>query len=174
MIRRATRQEKGSTLLELVLYLGLSSIVLTGIGVVAGNVLDSGAKGDAIADVRYGASFALGEIAEALRAADGIVLPPQGATGTALTLIGTSSSTDPIVVAVASGTLMMTIGTGTPHALLPETVRLISATFEHLGSPTQKSSVRMTLELDAADPSAAAQFHYRETFIRTATLRVIP
>lgn len=174
MSLRATHRTSGSTLIELVLYLGLSSLALAGIGVIAGNVLDSGAKGDAIADVRYGASFALGEIGEAVRSARAVTLPLQGATGTSLVLVGTASTTDPITIAMASGTLMMTIGTGTPEAILPRTLTVLNATFEHLGSPAQMSSIRMILELDAAGASATAPFHYRETFIRTATVRPFP
>lgn len=174
MTMRRSTIEKGSTLIELAIYLGLASGILLGVGVVAMNVLDEGAKGDAIAEVRYGASYALGAVVESVRAAQSVSFPLAGATGTSIFLVGTSSSTDPIEITYATGTLMLRAGTSSPYAIIPNTIRAENVVFEHLAGPFRKSSIRMTITLSAADADAAQQFQYRETFTRAATVRTLP
>jgi hypothetical protein len=176
MHERRHIKTRGTTIIEMLLYIAIVSGLLVGIGGIAFDMFETKNKGIAIAEVNYAASRLVGEFTRRVEASRLIVQPIPGSTSTALILTTTSSSTDPTVFALNGTDLLVTTGTGTPARLLPGVIRVRSAEFMNLTPPGigRHHTVRATFEIETGEEEGNNSYRFEKIFTVSATTRVTP
>lgn len=114
---------RGTTLLELILYIGIIGVLLTTVVGFSLQFLTTRLKADAAAEAAWNARFAVGRIAAEIRQAGGFVPATTGGS-----VFGSNPSTLILCPATtASGSVSCTAATGTVFAVNPVTQQLTAA-----------------------------------------------
>lgn len=168
-IRKISRN-RGTTLIELLLYLGIVSILLVGVGAVSMSALDARSKSRAVSSVYAGATTALSGIHRSLDENSVIRTPLFGTASSTLALAEVPSSTTSTQIFEANQQLFLTDTTGTTFPLTPSDVRVDAVTFTALGALGTSTSVAVTLAVSASSTSMWNSYRFSETFTSTYVL----
>jgi Tfp pilus assembly protein PilW len=164
--------KRGFTLIELLLYVGLSSIILFVISMFLAMLLQARIKNQAIAEVDQQGLRALRVITEAVRNADAITSPAQGASAAALVLEMPAPPADPTRFDLnASSSLRVAEGASAPVPLTNGRVTLSGLTFQNLSRPDTPGAVRIQFTMSYVNVSGKNEYRVEKTFTGTATLR---
>ncbi|HTK04554.1 MAG TPA: hypothetical protein VL500_03145 [Candidatus Eisenbacteria bacterium] len=106
--------DRGSTILEFIVYIGVIGLVLTTATLFLAEMVHSGAKVRAGAEATWNARFALSRVATEIREATGVNTGASvfGSHPGTLSLSTANGATDPTVFTVTSGVLTVKQGTG--------------------------------------------------------------
>lgn len=166
-----TPKTKGSTVLELLLYTGIVTILLIGIGAVSASALEMKARSFVVEEVRYAGTFATERITRSIRESSGITAPALGATGTSVVLAGSAPENDPTEIALLGGRLLMTRGSAPSVYLTPASVVISEVEFTHLGDLTQPGSVAYSFRVTAGG-DIGVQYRFTETYSGAVVPRI--
>lgn len=162
---------RGSTLLEIVLYIALASTILFAVVFFYFALLESRAQSRAITEVEQQGLSAVEVITAAIRGAEVITAPSVGVSTSSLTLDVIDVSKDPTVIDIFSGALRITEGTGVPVSLTSSAVTASSLTFSNYSRSSTPGTVRVQFTLTYSSPSAQQEYIYARTFVGSASLR---
>lgn len=169
-MKQRTNQQ-GVTLIELILYVGVSSTILLMIVALFAVMLQTQAKQQAIAAVEIEGSQAIQIMATAIRNAS-VINSPSASTNAASVSVGEyDNSKSPTVFDVSQGTLRMKEGTGSYVALTSSQTTVKSITFKNLTVTGTPGVIQITMTIDHVNPTNSAAFGYPQTFYATASLR---
>ena len=134
--------QKGVSLLEILLYISLSSIILLTTTMFLMSVLGARAKNQTIATVDQGGSQAMSIITQTLRNATAINSPTQG--NTASTLSVNTGTNDPTVFTLSNKVITMQQGSGSPIALTSNLVTISNLTFTNLSGSSTPGNISIS------------------------------
>ena len=147
----ARRFERGATLLEFIIYIGVISLVLTTATLFAMEMLHAQSKARALSEVVRNARFAASRLEIEIREAADVNV---GASvfdtdpGT-LSLATSTPATDPTIFAVSAGALTIKQGTGAAMPLTNAQVEVQEFTVENVGTPNRTRAIRLHLKVRA-------------------------
>lgn len=162
---------KGFTLVELLLYVALTTIMVGTISAFLFMTLQVRVKSQVISEVEQQGQQAVQRIAQVIRNATDITTPVQGASGSSVTLTVTPSGSSPTVFDLVAGTLRITEGTGSPTALTNDRVTASALTFSNLSRSASSHDLRIQFTLTAVNSSGRNEYDFTKTFITTAHVR---
>lgn len=162
---KKNQKQQGFTLIEMLLYVGISGIVLTALVLFGWNMIGIGAKNGTHHDVVSNARLASEKLTFFIREATDIDTTNSNfnvnlttVSGSKLTLRGVAPN-DPIVIDVSGGTLRVALGASAPVALTSTNVAVSSLVFANASSLDGKSkNVGFTLQLGTT--SGSGRFEY--------------
>jgi len=117
MIFQQPNKNQGFTLVELIVYIAVSSFVLAAIGGLVWMLMQSRAKSQAIAEVEQQGALIMDTITQSVRNAESITAPTVGNTGTTLTLDVVEATDDPTIFTLSSSDMEITEGVAAAVAL---------------------------------------------------------
>ncbi|HSD12856.1 MAG TPA: hypothetical protein VLC10_04820 [Patescibacteria group bacterium] len=173
-IRKTSVAQRGATLLELVLYVGLVGLALSAGTMFAWEFSLSRAKSAAYAEVVHNARFAVSRMEAEIREASAINV---GASvfdsnpGT-LSLAATVVGANPTVFAVSSGALTVQQGAGAPVALTNSRVAVSEFVVEDVSSGTRTRAVRIRLSLASKGGTDLTEQRAQATVETTVRIRL--
>ena len=140
------KNEKGFTLVEQLIYMGLFSILLVVLMSMFTSILDAHLESESTSSIIQDANYIMSRLTYDIHQSNAIALPIYGTTGVALRII--NSATDFTYQAVG-GKLQLTNNiTGTTDQLNSNETTVSSATFTNLGnSPTGKNTIQIAIVL---------------------------
>lgn len=162
---------KGFTLVELLLYVGIASIILLITTLFLSTLLESRIKNQTVAEVEQQGLQAMQIITQTARNAEAITTPSQGASASSLTLDVITALNDPTIFDLSSGAIRIKEGAA---AIIPLTNSRITAsalTFQNLSRPTTPGTIRIQFTLTHVNPDGRNEYNFNKTFIGSATLR---
>ncbi|MEA3249762.1 MAG: hypothetical protein U9Q03_05420 [Patescibacteria group bacterium] len=153
-------KERGTTLLELIIYIGIIGVVITAATLIALEFVTAKAKSSAVSDTREAARFALERMAYEIRAADGVDFGSSsfGTDPGTLYLETSNPSTDPTVFSVSSGQLNVTWGVGSAVPLTPSFLNVDSFIVENVAAPARSRNIRITLTVGSIETGAEESY----------------
>jgi len=171
-IDMTSSSQKGFTLIETLIYLGLYAIIMTGALTAIYTIFESSARNQVKAMVQEEGTFILGKIDWALTGAKTIGSPPTGSTGSTLSITKFDSTAgNPIVISL-SGANAMISRSGNPGAVLNNSnVSVTNLTFTHTsasGSGSNPESVAASFTLQATTSDGLS---YSQSFATVKYLR---
>jgi len=161
----------GFTLVELLLYLGLSSVLIIVISGFLSMLLQARIKNQAIGEVEQQGLQVMQIMTQAIRNASAINFPTQGVSTSSLSLDTSVSTTTPMSFNLSSGGIRITEGTGGAVALTNSRIVASNLIFSNLSYPTTHGIIRIQFTLTYKNPSNISEFNFQKTFITSGTLR---
>lgn len=159
----------GFTILELLLYVGISSTVLLAVSLFLSTTLSSRVKNAAVSEVEGQGAFVVNVITQSVRNATGITAPNLGASGPSLSMATASGSTSPTVFSVSSGSILMTEGVGTAIPITNSHVTVSNFVVTNLSRSGTPGNVRITFTLTFNNPSGRSEYDVVRTFTVSAS-----
>ncbi|MDP2656077.1 MAG: prepilin-type N-terminal cleavage/methylation domain-containing protein [bacterium] len=170
--RIATNQtQSGFTLVELLLYVSIASIILLAISGLLSVLLHARIKNQTIADVEQQGVVVMQEITQVLHNASDVDSPTIGTSASSLSVHTYTAGNNPTVLDLSSGVLRIKEGA---NAFVPLTNTRVTASnftvqnLSHTGTP---GTVRIQFTLDHVNPEGRNEYSYSKIFIGSATLR---
>ncbi len=169
MKRRVTNTCSGTTLVEMIIYLAISAVLITGVGVVSTSVIDAKSKTKATGDVYGTATNIVATIDRITKDGTLLTSPQFQSSSSTLIVIAGGVSTSSTSIYLSAGTLYLKAGTSTAQAINGSEVKVSSISFFAVGASTS-TAVRTTFGLAASTTGVWREFQFSETFTMTNTL----
>lgn len=163
-------KQKGFTLLELILYITLATILLSAVSVLFSTVVFDQGKHRAIRETDENAARALRTLTEIVRNADSIDSPVASASDSTLSLTTKDGALNPTVISVADGVLEITEGASASVPLTPPDISVDSITFSNISNGGSSASLRIQMMLSFRS-SGVGFYQYSNTYYATADTR---
>jgi Tfp pilus assembly protein PilW len=170
-MNRAPSIPKGFTLVELLLYVALTTIMVATISTFLFLMLQVRVKSQVINEVEQQGQQAMQRITQVIRNATDITVPTQGASGSSATLVVTPAGNSPTVFDFSAGALRITEGAGSPVVLTNARVAASALTFTNVSRSTASHDLRVQFTLTAVNNSGRNEYDYAKTFTTTAHAR---
>lgn len=161
---------KGFTLVELLLYVGISSVILFVISMFLGAMLQSQVKNQAILEVEQQGMQVLYTMTRVIRNADSVSSPTIGSSGSSLTIATSDPLTNPSIFSVSNGSLLMTEGVNSPVALNNNQVTVSDFNIENLSRAGTAGTVKIQFKISYINPSGRNEYDFSKTFYGNATI----
>ena len=170
MMRMAANKRRGTTLIEMILYIAIVSVLLVGVGSVSMSVMDAKSKTRAIGDVFASATKVFGTLSQLVNESSTITTPGLFATSSVLETVSQVPGIGTEHITLVGGALFRTSGTNAPVRLTPPSVRVDDLVFSSVGTMSTSTGVRATLLLSASTTGVWRPFQFSETFATTLLL----
>ncbi len=171
MFRLFKKNKSAVTLIELSLYIGLSTIIILGSSLLLKTVMDSRSKDTTISEVEQQGNLALQTITRSIRNATLVNSPAIGATSSSLSLNTTVSGNNPTVFSLASGVISMKEGSATAIPLTGSRVTISNLLFQNLAQTGTKDNLRVSFTVTYRATSTQQQYQYSRDFLDSAARR---
>lgn len=159
------------TLVEVLLYVSISSVMLLSASLFLSTLLESRIKNQTIAEVEQQGLQVMQIIAQTARNAEAIISPAQGTSASSLTLDVITAASDPTVFDLSSGAIRITEGVGAAVALTNSRVTASALTFQNLSRASTPGTLRIQFTLTHVNPDGRNEYAFAKTFTASATLR---
>jgi Tfp pilus assembly protein PilW len=169
---RLLRSQKGFTLVEMILYVSVCSILLLTISTFLSFLLGARIRSQAITEVNQQGFRAMNLIALTIRNGRSIEEPLIGNSSSRISLTTKDPLLNPTVFDVASGTLRIKEGVGAPIVLTNSHVVVSGLSFQNLSSTSSAERIiRISFIIDNKNISGRDEYSFTKTFTESATMR---
>jgi len=163
--------ENGYTLIELLLYLAIASIMITVLVSFYILLLENKVKAQTIAVVEQEGVRAMNLITQTVRDGDNIDFPTQGNNGASLTVNAAGVANDPTVYALSGTTMQVTEALGAAIDLTSDNISVTSIDFYNLSQDDDAQNIKIEFTLEHDNPLGTYSYNYSKTFYGSATIR---
>ncbi len=170
--KKGNRKSKGGyTLIEVLLYIVIAVIMISGISALFHLVLEGGAKSRTITEVEQQGSQIMHLITQTIRNAEGINSPTEGNSSSTLSLNVVDAGDDPTVFGISGGSIYINEGSGSNVDLMNSNVTASGLTFENVSRTGTPGSVKIEFTLEHVNSLGLNIYDYSKTFYGSATVR---
>jgi type II secretory pathway pseudopilin PulG len=172
----STSESGGFTLIELVLYISIFSLI---IGAIAGLTIGASSErvqNQAAVDVNYQGEAVMFEIVQAINNASSINSPTISNSNSTMSLSTASAGTNPTIfnIFTDSSTVRLQINEGSPSTqnyLTNSRVLVSNLLFTNVGASGSKGSILIQFTLSSLTASSRREFNFSKTFYGAASIR---
>jgi prepilin-type N-terminal cleavage/methylation domain-containing protein len=165
-MKNFSKEHRGFTLVELLLYVAIASMILLSVSFFLSALLGSRVKSQTVAEVDEQGLQAMQIMTQTVRNAAAVNSPATGASDTSLSVNTPVSANNPTVFDTANGAIRMKEGAATATPLINSRVAASNVSFSNLSG-----SIRIQFTLAAVDSSGRSENIYSKNFTGSATLR---
>lgn len=171
-MRKYFRFVQGFSLVEVVLYIALASVMLLALSLFLTFLLSSRVKNQSIADVNQQGLQVMQLVTQSIRNAKSVDSPSIGATSTSLSLTMFDPLLSPTVFDSINGVIYVKEGMGSNIPLTNSHVIVSGFLFQNIsGASSTDRIVRLSFTIDHKNPSGRNENSFTKDFIGSATLR---
>jgi len=163
---------QGFTLIELILYVGLSAIFLTLVTLFLASLVNGRIKSETIAEVEQQGFQAMQRITQTIRNAEGVNSPTIGLSATSLSLDVVIVALDPTIFDSTGSALQITEGGGSSVVLTNDLVTVSELIFENVSRVGAPDIIRVQFTLTRVNAAGRNEYNYDRTFTTSAGLRL--
>ncbi len=163
---------RGFTLIEMILYVAICSVLLLSLSTMFTYLLGSRVKGQAITEVNQQGFFTMNLMTSAIRNASSVDIPLMGNSSSTLSITTQLAPLNPTVFTLSSTTLMVTEAGGVSIPLTNSRLVVSSLLFENISSASSTDKIiRISYTLSYTSGSPKQEYAYTKSFTGSATLR---
>jgi len=163
--------KKGFTLVEMLLYLAILSVVVLAFSSFLSLSYTSRVKAAVIAEVEQQGSQTMSLITQNIRNSVSVTAPSAGVSASSLTLTEYTGSNSPTIFDQSVNTLRITEGVTAAVNLTSNRVIVSNLSFRNLSRPSTPGAVQVKFTLTHINPSNRGEYIYSKNFTSTASLR---
>jgi len=161
---------KGFTLIELVIYVGLTAILILVLSSVVSGVIRAKARNQAISEVENQGAQIMNQITQSLRNAATLNSPTAGSSAASLSLNSDTAGNNPTIFSI-SGTTLQISENGTVVALHNNLANASNLSFKNLARAGTPGSIQIQFTLAYNNTGNQVEYNYSKTFNGAAGLR---
>jgi Tfp pilus assembly protein PilW len=166
------KNQKGFSLVEMLLYVSISSVILLSLSLLLTSLFSSRVKSQSIADVDQQGMQVLQLITQTVRNAKSVDFPSIGATSTSLSVTMPDPMLSPTVFDLTNGTVRITEGSNQSIKLTNSHVTVTSLLFQNISSASSTDRiVRTSFTVSYNNVSGRNERSFVKSFTGSATLR---
>lgn len=162
---------KGVTLIELLLYISMVSIVIGSSVVLLFTVQNASTKNESLYTVENHGNFVMETITQAIRLATSTTGLAQGATSSTLTLVMEDTTRNPTIFSISSSSVSIQEGVQSPVSLLPISIGASQLEFINTSQSATTSVIEVSLSLYRISSSTRNEYSYSADFFGVASIR---
>jgi len=170
-----TQEARGYTIIEMLLYIAIFSLIIGSILSVAMSIADQRIQNQATQEVDYQGNMAINSITQSLRNASSINTPTPTNTSSSISFNLPVTSNNPIVYDVIGeqgvNRLHMRMGTTSPEYLTNTRVSITNLSISNRAISGGKDSIYISFTLTYHNPTNKPQLSYQKNFYGVTTLR---
>ena len=144
-VREKIKNQHGFTLIEMIIYIAIIGLVVSGFLFFSVSIGSSGAKTRVASEVQENVRTALELMGKKIRAAESVIQPAKGASGSLLELNMPPGVPD-VVVQVVNGVLLLD-DTVDQIAVTTDEVRVEDLQFVNIGKSGERDSIRIFITI---------------------------
>jgi len=163
--------KKGFTLVEMLLYMAILSVVVMAMSSFLYLTYSSRIKATVIAEVEQQGSQTMAIITQTIRNASSITTPIAGNSTTSATLVGYVALSSPISFDVSGNKIQITEGTNSSVDLTSNRVIVSDLSFSNLSRANTPGIIQIKFRLTHINPDNRGEYSYYKDFTSTASLR---
>lgn len=164
--------KKGFTLVEVLLYISLVSMVMLVIAAFFGTLIETQNKSRATQEVDQNATQINQYLSLLLRNATSITSPdPAGTITNSITFDSNLASSNPVVIDLSAGKIRITEGAGSPIELNGDNTTASGLEFKNLTASSGDTSIKFEYVLTYNNPDNRQSLEYSSTYYGSGTLR---
>lgn len=167
----STMKNRAFTLIELLLYVSLSSALVFSVFMFVSSATASRVKNQAIAEVELQGIQVMQTITQTLRNADSVINPLPQAQAPTLSVNTINSSLNPTIFEISGKSIRVIEGSGLPQILTNGRVVASSLVFTNYSRANTPGIVKIEFTLTHVNPDNRNELNYSKTFVGSATLR---
>ncbi|MBP6888840.1 MAG: prepilin-type N-terminal cleavage/methylation domain-containing protein [Candidatus Pacebacteria bacterium] len=165
-------KSKGFTLIEMILYVAICSMLLLSLSTMFSFLLGSRVKSQAITEVNQQGFFVMHLLTSSIRNAKSVDTPAMSATSPTLSITTQSPLLSPTVIGTSNQVIVLTEGAATALPITNSRISVSSLLFENISSSSSTDRVvRISYTLTYKSASLRQEYSYSKTFTGSATLR---
>ncbi|HLD17881.1 MAG TPA: prepilin-type N-terminal cleavage/methylation domain-containing protein [Patescibacteria group bacterium] len=169
-MEKEKQKQRGFTLVELILYIGLSAFLLSSVGVVMNVSYQTKARQQVITEVEQQGTAALQSISQIIRNASSIISPAAGVSATSVSVNVSDLSKTPTTFFLSDSVLQAVENTIiTP--LTTTRVQVSAVSFKNLSAVGSPGTVKFQFMVAYNNPGGSPRFVYSKIFYGSASLR---
>jgi Tfp pilus assembly protein PilW len=165
------KKKPGFTLVELLLYVGISSAILLATSIFLSVLLESRVKNQTISEVEQQGVQVMQLITQTVRNADLINIPTIGASGASLSVNNSLASTTPTVFDLSGGVIRIKEGANVVINLTNSKVTVSNLSFFNLSRTSTPGVVKIIFTLSSVNPSGRNEYSFSKTFVGSAAIK---
>ena len=169
--KQKIKNNRGFTLLELLLYISIAGVILLVVSIFLSALLQSRIKNQTVSEVEQQGAYVMQLITQTIRNAEGITSPAQGISNTSLTLDVADLTDDPTAFDLSSGVIRITEGVGSPVNLTNSRINASGLSFQNLSKTDTAGIIRIIFTLTHINPEGRNEYNFSKTFYGSASLR---
>lgn len=162
---------RGYTLIELLLYVGIVSTLLVGITLYFASVAEARVKNQTIMEVEQQGAMVMDHITNTVRNATSVSAPAIGSSANQLTVVVPTGSLSPTIFDLSSEAIRIKEGVAAAIALTSSDIRVTSLSFTNMSRSATVEVVRVTFTMSHVNPSNRNEYDYEKIFTSSVTLR---
>ncbi len=170
LVTKKTNQS-GFTLLELLLYVSLATILLLATALFLSLLLESRVKNQTIAEVEQQGSQVMQTITQTLRNATVLNVPARGTKTSSLSLNTLTSVNNPTVFKTSGGVIYVTKGSAAAIPLTNSRVSASGLAFSNLSRLGTPGVVHVQFTLSVINRTGRDEYSFKRAFYGDASLR---
>jgi len=168
---KTLKLNRGTTLIEVLLYIVIASILLGVISAFTFVLLSSRVKNQTISEVNSQGVFISEMIERTIRSGEAVNTPLIGTSSETLSVDVLNSSLDPTIFSLSSGVLYVKEGFASNIALSNSKVVISNLIFRNLSIPSTPGSVHFSFNISHVNNAGRNEFSYSKTFAGSASIR---
>lgn len=161
----------GFTLVELLLYIAISSAMITVIITFLFTLMQTRIKNQTMAEVEQQGAQIVQLITQLTRNAEGITDPTEGSAGETLTLDVINPDNDPTIFSVDEGVLQLKEGDNDPIAITSPMVYVSDLEFSNFSKPNTPGTIKVSFTLSRISFDDSVEYNYSENFYGSISIR---
>lgn len=169
---RVKELSRGVSLLELLIYIALLSVILLVISSAFISISKTGGSVDARTEVNSNARFASNKMIQDIKSASAVSVPTTvGATGSTLEI---TVSGDTILYDVSGGQLRRKVNAGTPEPITSNLITVSAPVFtrlENYNTVFQATTTTININMTITHSNTGSDYNYSSVINTTASLR---
>ena len=168
---KKAKKLRGFTILELMLYVVITSAVAFTFVAFLQTILESRVKNQTVAEVEQVGLQIIQLVNQTIRNATAITAPAPGASGASLTLTVPIGANSPTVFDLVSGVMRIKEGAAANINLSSSRVAVSALTFQNLTRAGTPGSVKYQFTITHNNPTGKNEYNFSKTFYASASLR---
>jgi type II secretory pathway pseudopilin PulG len=166
------KRKKGFTLVEIIIYFGLVSIILILIIGFSLNIFESTNKNNVYREIQQNGRFIMQKIDSAIKSASELNHPSSlGESSDYLSLATQNSETDPIIIELSSEDIFITKGEQDSYQLNSSQTKITNLEFLNISYPDNPGTIKTSLTISYNNISEKNEYQASLDFSLTTNLR---
>ncbi|PIR93807.1 hypothetical protein COT97_04605 [Candidatus Falkowbacteria bacterium CG10_big_fil_rev_8_21_14_0_10_39_11] len=168
---KKNNHNSGFTLIELILYIGILSVIMGAVATLLFTFMQLRAKNQVIGEVEGQGTAAIEYISQGIRNSQAITSPTIGTSGSSLILDVVDAGNDPTTFSLSGTTLQVQFGAGSAIDLNSSVVEVSGLTFYNYSRDNTPGLILVEFTLTHVNPEGTQEYEYQKTFTTAASLR---